>query len=295
MPFFSCIVLSHNKAPYVVEALASVAQQSFPDWEAIVFDSGVLYDQDFFRDLPMMADPRFRLVRSWETEELRNSKTIASWCFNECFRKKLIRGRYVTYLCDDDLLHPGAFAAFRRHLEESPETMAMYGSVDMTVVNEQGQKFFLREIIAQEIKGRICGGGPLDRQVDYLQLCHHADVLKAFRNDEYWPEERDAIRHADGLFLEKIGQVFPIVPIPAKIGENRKVPLSLNDGGEKLRALEELCRDLDTLRRWRRKLGPAAAVLIRLRITDMVRSVVNRWPHLQSISRKVVRAVAMFT
>lgn len=237
-PLFTCIVISHNKPAYVTEALASLAAQTFGEWEAIVFDSGVLYDREFFDDLPFFDDPRFRLVRSWETDELRRTKTIASWCSNECFRKDLVRGRYVTYLCDDDLLDPGAFAAFHEYIAAHPQAMALYGAVDLTVVNERGERFLLREIPAREIRGSVCNGGSLDRQIDYLQICHHVDVLKTFPSEEYWPEDRNAIRHADGIFLEQVGRSFPIYPVGAKIGENRKVPESLNDGGERFRLLE---------------------------------------------------------
>ena len=248
-PVFTCIVISHNKPRYVSEALASLAAQTFVDWEAIVFDSGVLYDRGFFAGLSLMADPRFRLIRSWETDELRRTKTIASWCCNECFRKNLVLGRYVTYLCDDDLLDPGAFAAFHRFIETRPDAMAMYGAVDLTVVNERGERFLLREIPAREVRGTVCNGGPLDRQVDYLQICHHVDVLKTFPTDEYWPEDRDAIRHADGIFLEQVGRHFPIYPVAARIGENRKVPESLNDGGERFRILERTARQAEAVRR----------------------------------------------
>jgi glycosyltransferase involved in cell wall biosynthesis len=234
MPFLTCIVLSHDKAAYVGDALNSLVAQTFPDWEAVVFDSGVLYDQGFFDHLPAARDPRIRLVRSWETDELRRIKTIASWCFNECFRKKLVQGRYVTYLCDDDLLYPNAFQAFYDYLRCHPDAKALYASVDLTGLNAQGEKCRFREILAHEVKGSCCGGGELDNHVDYLQLCHEADLLKRLPDDEYWPEDRTVIRHADGIFLEKIGSLVPIYPVKAKIGENRKVPVSLNDGGERL-------------------------------------------------------------
>jgi glycosyltransferase involved in cell wall biosynthesis len=272
-PFFTCIVVSHNKPVHVAQALASLAGQTFGDWEAIVFDSGVLHDQGYFNDLALSADPRIRLVRSWETDELRNTKTIASWCFNECFRKGLVQGKYITYLCDDDILDPGAFEAFHRYADQHPGTMAMYGTVDMTVITDSGERLFHRESAAKEIKGRCCQGGNLDGHVDYLQLCHHVDVLKIFPNDEYWSEDRDVIRHADGIFLEKIGEHFPIMPVPARIGENRKVPASLNDGGPRLHVLEELCRKADADRRLRKRLGIIGAVLIRCGIADFFRSV----------------------
>jgi hypothetical protein len=294
-PLFTCIVISHNKSAHVTEALASLASQTFANWEAIVFDSGVLYDQGFFEGLSLSADPRFRLVRSWETDELRRSKTIASWCSNECFRKGLVRGKYVTYLCDDDLLDPGAFAAFYQYLQDHPAAMAMYGSVDMTVINEQGERFLLREIPAKEVKGRICRGGRLDQQVDYLQICHHVDVLKTFPNDEYWPEEREFIRHADGIFLEQIGSRFPIYPVPAKIGENRKVPDSLNDGGERLRILEQVARDAEAVRRLWRSLGPFGQLLSHLKFEERARAAADRWPLVQRLGRRMVSAVAPLT
>jgi glycosyltransferase involved in cell wall biosynthesis len=291
-PLFTCIVISHNKPAYVTQALASLAAQTFGDWEAIVFDSGVLYDSGFFDDLPFFDDPRFRLIRSWETDELRRTKTIASWCSNECFRKNLVRGRYVTYLCDDDLLDPGAFAAFHDYIAAHPQAMALYGTVDLTVVNERGERFLLREIPAREIRGSVCNGGSLDRQVDYLQICHHVDVLRAFPSDEYWPEDRGSIRHADGIFLEQVGRSFPIYPVAAKIGENRKVPESLNDGGERFRILEQTARQAEAARRLLQQLGPLGTIFNRLKIEEVVRQTVNRWPALLGAARPLVRTMA---
>ena len=63
------------------------------------------------------------------------------------------------------------------------------------------------------------------------------------------------INHADGIFLEQIGRYVPIVPVPEKIGENRKVPESLNDGGERLKLLEQKCRRNERIRRFRKRLG----------------------------------------
>jgi glycosyltransferase involved in cell wall biosynthesis len=276
-PLFTCIVLSHDKPEHIVEALASLAGQTFENWEAIVFDSGVLTDRGFFRDLPVCADPRVRLIRSWETEEIRCTKTVASWCFNQCFRHKFVRGTYITYLCDDDILNPGALAAFSRYIQEHPGTMAMYGSIDMTVITAGGQRLLLRESMAREIKGRCCRGGPLDGEVDYLQLCHHIDVLKAFTGVEFWPESRDVIRHADGIFMEQIGSRFPVFPVCAKIGENRKVPQSLNDGGARLQVLEAMCHRAERIRRLRRLLPTASAFLDRSGIADLLRSIARRW------------------
>jgi glycosyltransferase involved in cell wall biosynthesis len=242
MPFMSCIVISHNKPHYLPDALNSLLAQSMEDWEAIVIDSGMLYDQGYFDRLPGIDDPRIRLFRSWETEELRQTKTIASWCINECFRKGLVRGEFVTYLCDDDFFYPNAFQAFRDYAHMRKDVRVMYASVDMTSVTPNGEEVYFRESVANEMKGRCCGGGPLDCHVDYLQLCHRVDALKTLPSDEYWPESRESIRHADGLFMEALGERFPIHPVKEKIGQNRKVPSSLNDGGKRLVLLQDVAR-----------------------------------------------------
>ena len=324
MPFISCILLSHNKVAHVGEAIDSLLAQTFSDWEAVVFDSGVLYDQGFFSALPAMQDPRFRLVRSWETEELRQTKTIASWCFNECFRKKMLNGQYVVYLCDDDLFYPNAFQTYYDYVQTHPEARAMYASIDMTAVTPSGEKLTYHELLAKEVKGSCCGGGPLDCHVDYLQVCHKADLFDLFPDGEFWPEDREVIAHADGVFLEKIGSKVPICPIPVKIGENRKVPLSLNTGGERLefllesyrryciiRKLEDQIRRLEPeIRRLEQQLTEMSnqrndctrrlqelmrqmngeEALLRYRIADKLNDTLQRVPLLHGTAKRLIRA-----
>ncbi len=292
MPFISCILLSHNKPDHVGEAIDSLIAQTFRDWEAVVFDSGVLYDQGFFSCLPAMKDPRIRLVRSWETEQLRQTKTIASWCFNECFRNKMLNGTFVVYLCDDDMYYPNAFATFHDYAQAHSEAKAMYASVDLTGVSATGEKLLFRELLAQEVKGSCCGGGPLDCQVDYLQLCHRAELFDLFP-DEFWPEDREVIRHADGIFLEKIGSRTPIYPIPVKIGENRKLPDSLNSGGERLELMLEIARRDQEIRRLAQLLAEkeresAFSRHLRYRIADKLNDVLKRIPGLHSAGKRLV-------
>ena len=301
MPFVSCIILSHDKAAFVGEAIASVAAQTFTDWEAIVFDSGTLYDRGFYESLPVMKDPRIRLVRSWETEELKNTKTIASWCFNECFRKNIVKGQYVNYLCDDDLYYPNAFQTFHDYAQANPSVMAMYASIDLTGVTVDGEKRRFLEMIANEIKGSCCNGGQLDYRVDYMQLCHKAELVKLFPDDEYWPEDREVIKHADGIFLEKIGSYVPIYPINVKIGENRKVPQSLNYGGERLELFLRNCRLEEEKTHLQHAVFAHQAEILHLRqtlsalqgrlayrVADRLDRVLKRVPLLRSLTRRVL-------
>jgi GT2 family glycosyltransferase len=225
-PAITCIVLSHDKPELVRQAIWSVLAQTFTDWEAIVFDSGVLHDAGFFTRLPGMDDPRIRLVRSWETPEIRRTKAIAPWCFNECLRSGLVRGDLVAYLTDDDLFYPNAFATFVECRRSQPAVQAMYAGEDVYVLHADGRSELVGERRALHVGGQCCGGHTLAGFADYLQFCHTRELLARFPSDEYWPEALGTQQYGDALFMERVGSLVPVVPIDVKIGQNRRTPRS---------------------------------------------------------------------
>lgn len=252
----TCLCTCHNKPHLTHEAVESIVHQTHPDWEAIVVDSGVLYDAGYYERFPWRNDPRVKIVRSDETEETRRTKAMAPWCYNECFRKGRVTGDLVMYLCDDDLLYPNAFATFVAYCRQHPEAEAMYASQDIGVLYPNGAQAVIGERRATEPGGRCCGGRPMDCRVDYLQFCHKTSVLRHLPGDAYWPENKDADEHhADGLFMERIGAHVPIHPIDVKVSQNRRTPQSkyvpvpavAGDGLELWAALAGLQRRVEQL------------------------------------------------
>jgi hypothetical protein len=225
----SCVCVCHNKPDLIPEAVQSILNQSHAQWEAFVIDSGVLYDSGYYDRFAWRRDPRIRLIRSQETAELRKTKAMAPWCFNECFRRGLVSGELVMYLCDDDLLYPNAFATFVRYAREHPEVQAMYASQDLAILWPNGWRSLVGERRATVPGGKCCGGRIMDCQVDYLQLCHRPEILNRFSHGEYWPESKETEGHADGIFMERIGELVPIQPIDVKVSQNRRTLRSLND------------------------------------------------------------------
>lgn len=223
----SCILVSHNKEFLCHEAIRSVINQTHQDWECLVVDSGVLYDQGYFNSFPWSADERLVYIRSSETEETRRTKAMAPWCFNECFRNGLVKGEIVMYLCDDDLLYPDAFQVFSSFFESRPDVMAAYASQDIGVIYPNGMRAVVGERRAVGVAGRCCNGRTLDCQVDYLQFCHRRTLLDRFPGKEWWPEAKDMHEnHADGIFMERCGQLTPVYPIDLKVSQNRRTPQS---------------------------------------------------------------------
>jgi len=224
----SILIVSHNKPHLLPEAVDSVLKQTFSDWQAVLFDSGVLYDQGYFARFPWANDPRLRIIRSHETPSLRRRKAMAPWCFNECFRRGWVRGDLVLYLCDDDILYPNACATFVDAFRKTPAAMAMYASQDIGWIGPDGRREIIGERRALASGGKCCDGRIMDCQVDYLQLCHRRAALDVFADSEYWPEDNATGDHADGIFMEKLGRFWEILPIDIKVSQNRRTPLSVN-------------------------------------------------------------------
>ena len=224
----TCICVCHDKPDITHEAIGSIVNQTHADWEAIIIDSGVLFDAGYYERFAWRSDSRIRLIRSHETEETRRTKAMAPWCFNECVRKGWVSGELIVYLCDDDLLYPNAFQTFVSYWQEHPDVQAMYASQDLGIIYPNGWHAITGERRARQMRGRSCNGGRMDCEVDYLQFCHRTEVLKRFANDEYWPEARATEEHADGIFMERVGALTPIHPIDVKVSQNRRTPRSLN-------------------------------------------------------------------
>ncbi len=224
----SCICVCHNKPDLTHEAIQSILNQSYPHWQALVVDSGVLYDAGYYDHFPWRCDRRVKLIRSDETDEMRRTKAMAPWCYNECFRKGLVSGDLVMYLCDDDILYPNAFATFVSYCRQNPDALAMYAGQDIAVIYPNGWRAIVGERRATLPGGRSCNGRRMDGHVDYLQFCHKASILELFPDQEYWPEGKDSETHADGIFMERVGERVPIHPIDVKVSQNRRTMHSLN-------------------------------------------------------------------
>lgn len=224
----SCIVVSHNKPTLCFEAIQSVVNQTYQEWECLVVDSGILYDQDYFNWFTFSNDKRLTLIRSSETELTRKTKAMAPWCFNECLRQGKVKGELIIYLCDDDLLYPNAFKTFVDYVAENPNTLAMYASQDIGVIYPNGKLKIVSERLASKMAGKYCQGIKLDCEVDYLQFCHHRKLLALISDHEWWPEAKETESHADGLFMEKCGTLTAIYPINIKTSQNRRTPDSIN-------------------------------------------------------------------
>lgn len=98
VPMVSIITPTYNRPDLLREAIGSVLNQSFDDWEMLIVDDGS--EPGARSVVDGFADPRLRYVRLDHV-----GRSAARNCGLE-----LARGMYIGFLDDDDLYHPDKLA-----------------------------------------------------------------------------------------------------------------------------------------------------------------------------------------
>jgi glycosyltransferase involved in cell wall biosynthesis len=124
-PFFTIGVPTYNRHGLLRETLDSILTQNFTDFE-------VLVGNDFTEEILTgetlgIADPRLHFINHpVNLREVGNMNVLLA----------AARGRYFTWLFDDDLLEPGFFSTAHATLSETGYPHALYTSY--RVINDEG-------------------------------------------------------------------------------------------------------------------------------------------------------------
>src|SRR6266511_2364656 len=109
----SVVIATRNRPALLAEAIATVFDQTFADWELLVVDD--CSNDDTPRYLAGLDDTRIRIFR--QTVPLDRSAAR-----NRGLREA--RGEFIMFLDDDDLLRPSALANLVAALRADPSAVA---------------------------------------------------------------------------------------------------------------------------------------------------------------------------
>jgi glycosyltransferase involved in cell wall biosynthesis len=112
-PPISIIIPAYNHEKFVADAIRSVLNQSFEDFEMIVIDDGST--DNTVAEIKKFDDPRIRLFRQ--------TNIGAAATINRGI--DLSQGRYITILNSDDMYHPERLSQFKQYMDENPDTMVL--------------------------------------------------------------------------------------------------------------------------------------------------------------------------
>lgn len=205
--------------------------QTLEEWNGIVVDSGRLFEEGVFVEF---KDDRLLIEQSGEKPGDGVVRNQHSWLVNRLLCSGRLRGEIIFMLCCDDWFYPWAFqCAYDYWTGRNKEPQCMYASIHLGRSDASGNTEFVGERIADVPRGQFVKGPGLDCQVDYSQFIFTQQALAKYRElygDEILSERLEDKGHADGLFMEKMGLLFPVERIGYFIGMNRRTPQSVNCG-----------------------------------------------------------------
>lgn len=125
-PKISVLIANYNNAHYLMEAVESVRQQSYTEWEIVLVDDGSTDEScELYKQLEV--DDRIHIYYNGENKGCAYTK-------HQCVLHA--SGKYCGYLDPDDVLLPDALRVTEEALENNPDavmTMSRFYRCDMNL------------------------------------------------------------------------------------------------------------------------------------------------------------------
>lgn len=227
MPKISVFILSHNKNGFVQEAIASVMDQAFTDFELwIVENSTDVVTRDALREYLFSDghDPRVIYSEIEVPAAVRRSMYAPCWLLNNYYPQA--QGEIILYLSDDDLFMPGLFGAVAYFFEEHPEHSAMYFDLARTNAPAPGHGTDWNSRFAGIGADIPRGYGQVDCQIDACQIAYRTSVLETIGQPYFYEPLDGSSGHADGIHLQKIAGHYTFMPVSVPGVIHRHTPIS---------------------------------------------------------------------
>jgi len=146
MPRVSIIIPSYNHDKYIHEAIQSVLDQTYQDFEIIITDDGST--DDTVKEIMKFTDPRIKLFCF---EKNKGSSFATSNCVS------MSNGEYLAMLSSDDVYYLEKLEKQVKYLDEHPDVWAVFGQAH--IINEVGNDFnnenhFYTDVFRQQNRTR---------------------------------------------------------------------------------------------------------------------------------------------
>ncbi|NHJ86670.1 MAG: glycosyltransferase family 2 protein, partial [Asgard group archaeon] len=111
-PIISVLVTAHNREKYICEAIESILESTFKDYEIIVVDD-------------CSVDKTYEMAKRYEKLDrrikvFRNNKNLGQF-ENRNYAASLAKGLYIKYLDSDDVIYPFALETMLNYMKQFPE------------------------------------------------------------------------------------------------------------------------------------------------------------------------------
>lgn len=207
MPRISVVIPTHNRPGLLREAVASIRNQTFPDWEIVIVDDG---------SQPPVDVESLRNDLGSQIQLVRNEQPLKQ-PFARDQGVQAATGDVVVHLDDDDLLAPKALEMGLATLESDPSLELVYlgvkGFGERAAHFDQSQKQAMQSVVGQangrETQSGVIRFGPelfatllnsvpmaFQRSVEYRKTWNKVSALRrrAYMRDPDIADEEQAMR-----------------------------------------------------------------------------------------------------
>ncbi len=264
MPRVSVVITSYNDEKYVTEAIQSVLDQTYQDFEIIIADDASV--DGTLGKIKEFTDPRIKLFTIEKTQGV-------SLAANKCF--KHARGEYLAALSSDDLFLPDKLEKQVRFLDEHLDIGAVFAYAH--IINETGSN--LPDVNDSFYNIFIQPNRTRHQWLNYFFyegncICRTSSMLrkKCFEDIGYYDARFAQLPDLD-LWI-KLCMKYEIHILPEKLIKFRKLPGGVNANGDRvdsrirnlwekeqvlrnffsIRSTDELCRIFPALKKYKETL-----------------------------------------
>lgn len=225
-PRISVFLPSHNKGGFCVEAIRSVFQQSFEDWEFHILENSTDDGRTrrIIKKYVDLEDPRVHYLEIDVQDEIRQTHVVCPWLLNMHYPHA--NGEIIMYISDDDLFMPGLFRTVVSYFDNYPERDAVYFNMARTVARQPAHGTMWAERWSGIAADAPRGVGQVDCIIDGGQVAYRKRVLGAIQQPYFYTGKvADIACHCDGLHLEALAQAgVTFYPIPVNGLVHRHTP-----------------------------------------------------------------------
>ncbi|EIJ81320.1 maturation of the outermost layer of the spore [Bacillus methanolicus PB1] len=207
IPIVSVILTSYNKPKTIGNAIESVLNQTFGNWELFIMDD---HSQKETVEIikRYINDPRIHYFNSYIQDSERYKTTRYATLINEAIPKT--KGKYITYLTDDNIFLPERLETMARVLNQNPDIEIVYSQQLVKTIDENGK-------VEREKIRKTYGvlKNPIGL-VDHCSIMHTRSIADKIYKEygSYWEDDPAYWFNGDAAFWTRLTNFKPFYPIP---------------------------------------------------------------------------------
>jgi len=221
-PLVSILMPSYNAEKYIEEAITSILNQTFTDFEFIIIDDNSVDSTISIVEKYKKLDDRIVLLRN--TENLKMAKALNVGI-------KVAKGKFLARMDADDWSYPDRIRKQVLYMQKHPEVGILGGS--MEIINEKGKKIGRRDYSCTdvEIRSKVFRYSPFSHPLIMLRKSSLDKV--GYYNSLYNPAE-------DYELYFRLGEIAKFANLSDALIKYRIVDKSMTTGSTKKMELQTI-------------------------------------------------------